>query len=46
MDTLVNVLKHLASHPVEVHVESATEERNRLTSAFRLALAIPHLLIV
>jgi len=46
MNTLAKDLEHLASHPVVVHVEPATEERNRLTSAFRLILAIPHLLLV
>jgi hypothetical protein len=46
MNTIAKDLKHLAAHPVEVHVEPATEDRNRLTSAFRLFLAIPHLLLV
>jgi hypothetical protein len=34
------------SQPVQVHVEPATEDRNRLTTAFRLILAVPHLLLV
>ena len=33
-------------HPVEVLVEPATENRNRLTVGFRIFLAIPHLLLV
>jgi hypothetical protein len=35
-----------AAHPVRVHVEPATAGRNRLTTAFRLILAFPHLLLV
>jgi hypothetical protein len=46
MNTVAKDLEHLASHPVEVHLEPATEGRNRLTSTSRLILAIPHLLIV
>lgn len=34
------------AYPVEVHVESATENRNRLTTAFRLILGLPHLILV
>jgi hypothetical protein len=32
--------------PVQVHVTPAIDVRNRLTAAFRLILAIPHLLLV
>jgi hypothetical protein len=46
MNTLATDLEHLAPHPIEVHVQPATEDRDRLTSAFRLILAIPHLLLV
>ena len=34
------------SEPAQVNVEPAIEERNRLTTAFRIILAIPHLLLV
>jgi hypothetical protein len=34
------------SHPVDLRVNPAVEGRNRLTTAFRLILAIPHLLLV
>jgi hypothetical protein len=33
-------------HPVQLHLAPALEGRNRLTTAFRLILAIPHLLLV
>ncbi|HEX6536494.1 MAG TPA: DUF4389 domain-containing protein [Gemmatimonadaceae bacterium] len=36
----------VATHPVRVHVEPATTGRDRLTTAFRLLLAIPHILLV
>lgn len=39
-------LKPVALHPVRVHVDPALDGRNRLTTAFRLILAIPHLLLV
>ena len=34
------------SYPVSVHIEPALTNRNRLTTAFRLILAIPHLILV
>lgn len=34
------------SYPVRIHVEPATHGRNRLTTAFRIILAIPHLILV
>ena len=34
------------THPVRIDVEPALEGRNRLTTAFRLILAIPHLILV
>jgi hypothetical protein len=34
------------THPVRITVEPSLERRNRLTTAFRLVLAIPHLIIV
>ncbi|MBX6365306.1 MAG: DUF4389 domain-containing protein [Gemmatimonadetes bacterium] len=33
-------------YPARIRVEPATEGRNRLTTAFRLILAVPHLLLV
>jgi hypothetical protein len=33
-------------HPVDVHLQPALENRDRMTTAFRLILAIPHLLLV
>jgi hypothetical protein len=35
-----------AAHPVSIRVEPALEGRNRLTTAFRVILAIPHLVLV
>lgn len=35
-----------ARYPVSVHVKPATEHRNRLTTAFRFFLALPHILFV
>lgn len=35
-----------AAHPVDVHVVPHTKNRNRLTSAFRPILAIPHIILV
>jgi hypothetical protein len=46
MSTLATPLRHHAVHPVDVRVLPATENRNRLTTAFRFVLAIPHLLLV
>lgn len=34
------------SQPIQIRVEPALEGRNRLTTAFRVILAIPHLLLV
>ena len=39
-------LRHEAIHPVQVSVESAIDERNRLTTAFRPLLALPHIILV
>jgi hypothetical protein len=39
-------LKSSAPYPVRVHVDASIEERNRLSSAFRFLLAIPHVLLV
>src|SRR6185503_8536125 len=34
------------SYPVSVSIEPALANRNRLTTAFRLILAIPHIILV
>ena len=39
-------LRHEAVHPVQISVEPAIDERNRLTTAFRPLLALPHLILV
>ena len=39
-------LSRASVHPVQVRVEPALERRNRLTTAFRLLLALPHLILV
>ena len=36
----------IAPHPVDIAVEPATENRNRLTTAFRIILVIPQLFLV
>lgn len=46
MNTIARELHHLSVHPVDVRIPPQTEERNRLTTGFRLVLAIPHLLLV
>lgn len=46
MDTVTGTLDHAEAYPVEVRVEPALESRNRLTTAFRLLLALPHLVLV
>lgn len=39
-------LDRVETYPVTVHVQPATEDRNRLTTAFRFFLALPHLILV
>jgi hypothetical protein len=46
MSTLATRLAGEAIHPVGVHVDPALEGRDRLTTAFRLLLALPHLVLV
>jgi Domain of unknown function (DUF4389) len=46
MQTVTHDLLAAAAHPVDVRVEPDLGIRNRLTTAFRPILAIPHLLIV
>lgn len=45
MSTLVTGLGEM-SEPVQLRVDPAIENRNRLTTAFRIILAIPHLILV
>jgi hypothetical protein len=46
MGTQAIPLKPAAVHPVRLHITPALENRNRLTTAFRFILALPHLLLV
>jgi hypothetical protein len=46
MGTHAIPLKTSATYPVRVHVDVPAAERNRLTTAFRCILAIPHVLLV
>lgn len=46
MNTLASELRPAFTHPVDVHVPPQTDGRNRMTTAFRIILAIPHLLLV
>lgn len=46
MGTSAISAKPTALHPVRLHVTPALAERDRITTAFRLFLAIPHLLLV
>ncbi|HTL95777.1 MAG TPA: hypothetical protein VL157_09550 [Gemmatimonadaceae bacterium] len=46
MSSLAPAITHDAGYPARVRIEPATEPRNRLTTAFRFLLAIPHLIIV
>jgi hypothetical protein len=46
MDGHEESLEQAMTYPVTLDVQPATEGRNRLTTAFRFFLAIPHLIIV
>lgn len=46
MSTIATPIGHEASHSVQVYVEPAIERRNLLTTAFRVILALPHLVLV
>ena len=46
MSSMASSVPAVTTHPVDVRVEPALDNRNRLTTAFRLILAIPHLLLV
>jgi hypothetical protein len=46
MTSIATGLGHAHAHPVDVHIGPSMTHRNRLTTAFRPVLAIPHLLLV
>lgn len=46
MGTNAISLKPASLHPIQLHVDPSLDDRNRLTTAFRCLLAIPHLLLV
>jgi len=46
MSSLVSPLSSATAYPVQLHVEPAIANRNRLTTAFRLVLALPHMILV
>jgi Domain of unknown function (DUF4389) len=46
MSTMVSERVHPSTHPVDVRVEPPAGERDRVTAAFRVILAIPHLVLV
>lgn len=46
MSTIASGFRDEATEPVQLRVEPAIDSRNRLTTAFRVILAIPHLLLV
>lgn len=46
MNEHVEVLQATPSYPVSVSVPAATEQRDRVTTAFRFFLALPHLILV
>src|SRR5947208_5923289 len=46
MSTLATPMFPASIHPVVIAVTPALDHRNRLTTAFRLILALPHLLLV
>jgi hypothetical protein len=46
MTTIATSLPSEAERPLELHVQPALTDRNRLTTLFRLVLAIPHLILV
>ncbi len=45
MSTVANGLDD-AAYPVDVYVDPAIDDRNQLTCAFRLILAVPHIILV
>lgn len=46
MTTVASAMHSAAGYPVGIRIDAAIEPRNRLTAAFRLLLAIPHVIIV
>ena len=46
MNYTLTASSNVVAHPVDVSVVPALTSRNRLTSAFRILLAVPHLILV
>src|SRR5688572_25263976 len=46
MEARVEDLEHAETYPVGIVLPPAMERRNRLTTAFRFFLAIPHVILV
>jgi hypothetical protein len=46
MDERAGVIEDTGTYPVTVNIEASTEDRNRLTTAFRFFLALPHIIMV
>jgi hypothetical protein len=46
MTTITADVGHVADYPVKVRLEPAMGERDRVTTGFRIFLALPHLLLV
>ena len=46
MSTLVSPLPGAADYPVQLHLDAALTHRNRLTTAFRFFLGLPHMILV
>ncbi|HUH12276.1 MAG TPA: DUF4389 domain-containing protein, partial [Longimicrobiales bacterium] len=46
MEAAAGAIEQARRYPIKVEVRSALEDRNRLTTAFRIFLAIPHILLV
>jgi hypothetical protein len=46
MNTLAGTVGASGAHPVDIDIPPAVQGRNRLTVAFRMILALPHLLLV
>src|SRR6185503_8670704 len=44
--TLAHGVRYAETHPVDIDIAANPTPRNRLTSAFRVVLALPHILLV
>ena len=44
--TVVPGVRYAATHPVDIDIQPTLTDRNRLTVAFRVLLALPHILLV